>query len=240
MVYARQSICAHSVAAAVITLALCDFASAGLVDLEFSPVAQTVGVCDVFEIDLVMSTSDKAGQDVGGLDALISWDPSVLELLGFTPGAAWSVSGFLNDPDDINDDITDGLALYTALAPPSIPAPAPAAPDTLLVTTFQFRALTQSPPSILALERSFGAFGRTQVLLVATNVTGDISGTSETTVGTCLGDFNVNGSVEFTDLTRLLGAWGPCGDCCAEDLDGGGAVGFTDLTILLAAWGACP
>lgn len=55
----------------------------------------------------------------------------------------------------------------------------------------------------------------------------------------CPADFDGSGDVGFSDLTRLLSAWGPCAAPCPEDLDGSGAVGFTDLTALLAAWGPC-
>jgi hypothetical protein len=54
----------------------------------------------------------------------------------------------------------------------------------------------------------------------------------------CNDDLNGDGQVGFTDLTQLLGSWGPC-PACPEDLDGDGAVGFTDLTQLLGSWGPC-
>jgi probable HAF family extracellular repeat protein len=56
----------------------------------------------------------------------------------------------------------------------------------------------------------------------------------------CPADFDWDGAVGFTDLTALLGVWGPCA-CpnCPEDLDGDGSVGFTDLTALLGVWGPC-
>jgi hypothetical protein len=56
----------------------------------------------------------------------------------------------------------------------------------------------------------------------------------------CPADLDGSGDVGFTDLTALLGAWGPCGaGPCPADLDGDGQVGFTDLTTLLGAWGPC-
>ena len=45
------------------------------------------------------------------------------------------------------------------------------------------------------------------------------------------------GGIGFTDLTRLLSAWGE--DCPGVDLDGNGTVGFADLSALLANWGPC-
>ena len=55
---------------------------------------------------------------------------------------------------------------------------------------------------------------------------------------TCVEDLDGDGNVGFTDLTLLLGLWGPCPGCDA-DFDGDDVVGFTDLTRLLGAWGPC-
>jgi hypothetical protein len=49
-------------------------------------------------------------------------------------------------------------------------------------------------------------------------------------------DLDGDGAVGFSDLTVLLGAWGPCAPSCATDLDGDGITGFADLTVLLASW----
>jgi uncharacterized membrane protein len=54
----------------------------------------------------------------------------------------------------------------------------------------------------------------------------------------CPEDLDGDNTVGFTDLTQLLGSWGPCPGC-PEDLDGDDAVGFTDLTQLLGSWGPC-
>ena len=51
-------------------------------------------------------------------------------------------------------------------------------------------------------------------------------------------DIDLDGSVGFSDLVSMLGAWGPCpktGDCLA-DLDEDGDVAFGDLLLLLSAW----
>ncbi|MBX3375316.1 MAG: VCBS repeat-containing protein [Phycisphaeraceae bacterium] len=49
-------------------------------------------------------------------------------------------------------------------------------------------------------------------------------------------DLDGDGTVGFSDLLILLGAWGPCADPCPADLDGDGEVGFGDLLLLLSAW----
>ncbi len=55
---------------------------------------------------------------------------------------------------------------------------------------------------------------------------------------TCLGDANVDGAVDTSDMLGLLAAWGTSQP--AYDLDGDGNVGVLDFLALLAAWGPCP
>lgn len=49
-------------------------------------------------------------------------------------------------------------------------------------------------------------------------------------------DADDDGSVGFSDLVLLLGAWGRCPAPCPADVDGDGAVALDDLLALLAAW----
>jgi len=53
-----------------------------------------------------------------------------------------------------------------------------------------------------------------------------------------LGDLNLDGVVDGTDLTSLLSAWGS--NNAEADINGDGVVGGTDLAALLAAWGQTP
>lgn len=58
----------------------------------------------------------------------------------------------------------------------------------------------------------------------------------------CLGDFDTDGQIGFSDVLTLLAAWGSCpaGAFCDADLDASGAVDFADLLAVLAAYGDCP
>jgi hypothetical protein len=56
---------------------------------------------------------------------------------------------------------------------------------------------------------------------------------------TCPWDIDGDNTVGFSDLTTLLGNWGPCVGCPA-DFDMDNTVGFSDLTALLGNWGICP
>ncbi|MCP3904419.1 MAG: hypothetical protein GY715_12390 [Planctomycetes bacterium] len=49
------------------------------------------------------------------------------------------------------------------------------------------------------------------------------------------GDVNLDGTVNFKDLMRVLAAWGSC-DGCFEDIDSDGAVNFRDVQVILANW----
>lgn len=235
------------------------------VDLLFDPPMQTVLLDenDTFEINLVAHSADGTEQLISALDVIFTWDPTLLELLGVDDGNAdvsWLVSGFLNDPDDINDGISDppigvpnndGDALFTALAPPG--APAPTGPDDIVITTLLFRALQTTPATVVQFLPTLGDFGQTRVFGEGkqNDITGDISATATVVIvsGACFADFDDNGQVDAFDLAVLLGTWGPCpepcvpdepSDSCPADLDPNCNVGPLDLALLLGAWGPCP
>jgi len=57
-------------------------------------------------------------------------------------------------------------------------------------------------------------------------------------VPACPSDLNADGATDGTDLSLMLGQWGPWNG--AADLDFDGVVDGSDLAMLLGAWGACP
>ena len=127
------------------------------VDMTLTPSTQTVPFDCIAEVDLVLSASMAAS--VAAVDVIINWDPTKLTLIQAVPGDQdWFVAAFLNDPDGINDDVTDGDALFTALPTPSIPLSVP--PD-LVVATFQFKVIDTGQVGMLA---SLGTYGKTRVI----------------------------------------------------------------------------
>ncbi len=143
----------------------------GQVDLPLSPSAQTAVAGQIITVELYAVAA--ATESITAVDAIVAWDPARLELLSAAIGDfPVFVNGFLPDPDGINDDITDGEALYTALAPPTTPAVVP--PD-LLVVTFSFKVLTSA---CVSLTPSVGTFGKTRVIgtVPGVEITGVISG----------------------------------------------------------------
>jgi hypothetical protein len=56
----------------------------------------------------------------------------------------------------------------------------------------------------------------------------------------CVGDFDADGYITFSDLTFLLTQYG-CQSNCSADLNGSGHVDFGDLAILLSLYdNQCP
>lgn len=127
------------------------------VEVRLTPAVQTVPKGCIAEVDAVLSSS--APQLVAAVEVLISWDPSRLQLIQALPSnEGWLVAAFLGDPDGINDDVTDGQALFTALANPALGLTLP--PDRT-VATFQFKALDSGTVALLP---SLGAFAETRVI----------------------------------------------------------------------------
>jgi hypothetical protein len=239
----------------VISSALCILAHSAAaladVDLLFDPVTQTVVVGDTVEINLVARSNDGTPQLIVGIDAIIAWDPAALELLGAdssSAGVDWFVSGFLNDPDGINDGIdeppfgvpfNDGDALFTAMAPPG--SPGIAGPDDLVVTTLLFQALVPTAGTTISLLPELGTYGLTRVLSVDyQEITGDISGTAtvEITCPPLDGDMNGDGVTNGLDIQPLLdavlaGSTNPT-LLCHGDFDGSGVMDIGDVDGMVA------
>jgi hypothetical protein len=58
-----------------------------------------------------------------------------------------------------------------------------------------------------------------------------------TTLVTCDGDINNDGTVDVSDLLAVIGAWGNTSG--PEDIDGDGVVAVGDLLIVIGNWGSC-
>ena len=231
--------------AASLTCAMNPPVAADEIDFAFSPGIQSVVVDEIVEVQIIIASDGFDPQPFDALDAIFLWDPEVLEFIEADQSDAEAVfflSGFLSDPDGINDDVTDGDALFTALVPPGETVDAPPAPDDLIVTTLRFQALQETDSTVISYAAQTGDFGHTRALLAGFDKTGDVSAITKIVVlpvDTCPWDLSDDGSVGFVDLLILLEAWGPNPGHPA-DFDGSGIVGFADLLKLLSAWGPCP
>ncbi len=151
-------------------LLLASVLGTGNVDMTLTPSTQDVAIGCIAEVELVLSAGAPVG--VAAVDAILTWNPAELQLLQAVPSTAgWFVTGFLNDPDNINADLTDGDAIYTVLASPAAP---PMLPPDVLVATFHFEVLADGAVSLPA---TLGAFGVTKVvgLTPGSIITGTLS-----------------------------------------------------------------
>ncbi|UCC30741.1 MAG: hypothetical protein JSU86_00390 [Phycisphaerales bacterium] len=169
------------------------------VDLELRAERETFGVGSVVDVGLY-AVSDE-GTVFSGLDVLITWDPAVL---GLSEPAIdngphdWSfVFGFLSDEQldrlnaDCGEDVfcdpytslpfNDGDAMFQAASFSSATATA----EGVLVATFRFNALSETPLTEIAIVDTLGGqHSVTRVLQPGgMEVTGNLSGASITILG---------------------------------------------------------
>jgi hypothetical protein len=211
-------------AAALLSAALAGPALAlANVDLILVPAAQTVTSGDTVYVDLLAISDGVDDEPFVAIDAILSWDPDYLELLGVddtNAGYGWYFSGFPSNPD-LNQGLSggvpfnDGDALYAALAQLGSPAVAPGAGGpALVVTTLEFRALsstTLTTVSLLSTCCDPDYTNATRVLTddpwPGTDITGDISSVADVTIepasasltleliGGCQPDVGPNGTI---------------------------------------------
>lgn len=177
--------------AGILAIGLATARADALVDLYYSPPAIVIPLEDmtptVIEIDIMVASSTELNECFSSIDAIVTYDPAVLELVGSSDANSdysWLQDGFITgDPDGLNDDITDGEALYSAFSlggADAVPAPG------LIVTTLSFNVLSPSSGTVVSFTPSSGNFAATRVLgCLFDDVTGDITGTSNVRIISC-------------------------------------------------------
>lgn len=159
----------------ILGLALAAIPVAARVNLDFRPDAIEIDRGTEFDVRLFAVSDDSTNQAIGGLDVIVGWDPSVVQLLGFTNqgnGYNWLLSGFLYT-DGPNSRIDDGDAIWSAIA--RFGNPAFSTPQGLLVTTFRFRATAASPLSLIPILPGEGDF--ITIVIDGFNAGRDVTGT---------------------------------------------------------------
>ena len=219
------------------------------IDLELRPEQGTACLGYTLRVGLyaVSDNDPNSIKTISNLEAIISWDPQYVQLLGnVDPGTpAWYFSGFyMPDYYNLNESNPpqDGDGIYSAFGQPdSLPD---ATPEGLLITTFEFDTLAESTGTTIdILETAGSPPGRTRVFSGAgpnLEVTGDLVGC---TVGivhvTCPGDLNGDLAINIQDLAELLGNYGTTTGASPQegDLDCDGDIDLSDLAALLAVYG---
>jgi len=230
------------------------------VDLELRTRLPFVRVGDTVEVGLYAVSDDGTDQPLAGVDAILSWDPDVLQLIGRIDNGPydWLVSMFPNDSgiDGLNADCSpevfctsytgipynDGDALYQAVGQPGLDPPPLATPEGLLVATIVFWVTEEVPTTTLGFLEEAGAASATTVadaIDLGANITGELR-PLELAIAPCAtrGDFDGDCRVGREDY----GGFAPCltgpaistspGDCELADLDGDADADLSDFAAL--------
>lgn len=229
--------------------------SMGDVDLVLVTANDCVQTGDVVEIGLFAVSDDANDQSFSTVEAIVRWDPAVLELLQADPavcsGVPFFICGFLPNPDGLNDGSgspnlpnNDGDALHTSLSNPN-PELRPEAPPPpgLLVTTFRFMASAPAMNSLVFLDPLVpGGISRTRVLEINNiPVTGLIDSSAIITVSSAASDTDGDGVPDPCDVCQgsddmadmdMDGIPDDC-DLCPSVATPGVIQGDTNLDILV-------
>lgn len=229
------------------------------IDLTWRAAPPIVHVGRTVEVGLYAVSDDGTDQPLAGIDAVISWDPAVLELLGKHDNGpyAWLVSSFPNDAglEGLNADCgpvvfcdpftgmpyNDGDALYQAVGQPGFDPPPLATVEGLLVTTLSFRAAHEASTTEVALLEVIGE--QRTLVADAVNLGADVTGALESVtvvVAPCgsMGDFDGDCGVDLLDFAQFEAClMGPddmtLGTACdAADFDGDGDTDLHDVAAL--------
>ena len=244
-------------------LAISSKASAN-VNLEWRVCPQTIGSGETVEVGLYAVSDNDTDQPFLGIQAILAWDPAVLQFLGKTDNGPynWMASCFPDDSglEGLNADCpsgglcdpyctpyNDGDAFYAVLGQLAPPPPY-ATPEGLLVTTMVFTAVTVTPETELRVLESVGDHASTTVIYADEQqgtqvVTGEL-GSLTISIAVCVlkGDLDRDCSVDLVDLgqfgTCLTGpGGGPLEpQCQAADFDGDCDADLRDIAAFQSAF----
>ncbi len=131
-----------------------------LINLEWRPDALTVEVGDPVALGLWAYTNPEELQLFRALDMVFTWDPIYLQLDGLDDGGAVELLSSAFPPDDpygLNEIVPpqDGDGYYQAWA--HLGEPIEVSPGGILLTTFEFTALTPTAGTLVDIALSGGS-----------------------------------------------------------------------------------
>ena len=193
-----------TVSALVATLLAATSAGFAQLDQVHLDLRQAVDLQDpnnVFAAQLY-ATSDPNDVLIREMAVILTWDPTVLSLIGNddTGGPGWAMSGFLSHT--LNNTFDDGNALYSAWTPFQVDIFA--TPPGLLVTTFRFDILGDCSHTPLAIVASLdtsdtGVWG----FVPGENIVGNLDELRPDWMGPT-GDLNCDGSTNSLDIDAFV------------------------------------
>jgi len=206
-----------------------------------------VVVGQTFEVKLRAASvpvSNLVGVSFIGIDCVIKWDPTKVQLLGLSnTGSVPLMNSYLPSPASDYTGVNeasppaDGNALYYAFA--NFGSPVQVSPTGVQVTTFRFKAIAEFQSSKVEILPSYTVRQRADTAVYDGTVPGlDVLGMITPAVVTqappCACDLDGDGVVGGGDVGVMLSNWGAGG---AGDFNGDGRVTGLDLGILLSRWG---
>jgi len=206
-----------------------------------------VVVGQTFEVKLraaSLPSSNLVGVSFIGIDCVIKWDPTKVQLLGLSStGSVPLMNSYLPSPASdytgVNESSppADGNALYYAFA--NFGNPVQVSSNGVQVTTFRFKAIAEFQSSSVEILPSYTVRQRADTVVYdgtvpGLDVLGAISAATVTQAPPCRCDLDGDGIVGGGDLGVMLNNWGAGG---SGDFDGDGVVNGRDLGILLSRWG---
>lgn len=216
------------------------------VNLEWRPSVRRANLGETIQLGLYAVSDDGTSPSITGIDAVITWDPSVLFLIGRVNNGPypWAFSGFWNDSalDGLNGTFSDGNAFLTAFGGPLGGALAKATPQGLLVTTLVFRASGPGIRTGVYIEPQLGLYSASRVHsgTVPGELLTGVLRSAHVTIRVCglFGDGNGDCEVDSADYTE----WSTCFTgpavaasppaCAAADMDHDGDVDLFDYLLL--------
>jgi hypothetical protein len=204
-------------------------------------------VGQTFEVKLraaSLPSSNLVGVSFIGIDCVIKWDPTKVQLLGLSStGSVPLMNSYLPSPASdytgVNESSppADGNALYYAFA--NFGNPVQVSSNGVQVTTFRFKAIAEFQSSSVEILPSYTVRQRADTVVYdgtvpGLDVLGAISAATVTQAPPCRCDLDGDGIVGGGDLGVMLNNWGAGG---SGDFDGDGVVNGRDLGVLLSSWG---
>ena len=181
-------------------------------------------VDDLVDVQIYANSDIGVDLAIGSLTAILTWNPSQLELVGRLDNGPynWFTSGFPNDSalDGLNNTFADGDAWYQASSQPMPNPPAQATVNGLLITTIRFRALAAGT-AVVAIDDQRGQYSETVVgdyESPGLNITGSLGAPVSVTLVQCLDQTDCddgelcNGSETCSGMSCVPGPPPDCDD----------------------------